>query len=111
MCWAAAHVQRTKASILTANNLIILVQPMRSIDTTFTVVCAIECGQQLPAFRREPRDIGVSDVAKHFPISGHLAGMLGVGAGVTLNVTLSLLRSVRCLHAGEQNRELDRCGS
>ena len=32
----------------------------------FTVVRAIECRQSLPAFRREPRDIGVSDVAKHF---------------------------------------------
>ena len=31
-----------------------------------TVVCAIECRQQLPAFRREPRNLSVSDVAKHF---------------------------------------------
>ena len=30
------------------------------------VVCAIERRQRLPAFRREPRDVGVSDVAKHF---------------------------------------------
>jgi hypothetical protein len=29
-----------------------------------SVVCAIECRQQLPAFRREPRDIGVWDVAE-----------------------------------------------
>jgi hypothetical protein len=32
----------------------------------FTVVRAIESRQRLPAFRREPRDVGVSDVAKHF---------------------------------------------
>ena len=32
----------------------------------FTVVCAIEGRQQLPAFRREPLNVGVSDVAKYF---------------------------------------------
>ena len=32
-------------------------------------------------------------------------------SGVTLDVTLSLLRWARCLHVREQNRELDRCGS
>ena len=31
-----------------------------------TVVCAIECRQRLPAFRREPRNVSVSDVAEHF---------------------------------------------
>jgi hypothetical protein len=32
----------------------------------FTVVCAIECRQQLPAFRREVRDVGVWNVAEYF---------------------------------------------
>ena len=41
------------------------------------MVCAIECRQPLPAFRREPRDIGVSDVAKHFRIDGSIAGWGG----------------------------------
>ena len=31
-----------------------------------TVVCAIECGQQLPAIRRELRDVSVSDVPEYF---------------------------------------------
>ena len=77
----------------------------------FAVVRAIEGRQRLPAFRREPRDIGVSDVAKHFRGVRWFNRVLGVGAGVTLDVTLSLLRWARCLHACEQNRELDRCGS
>ena len=73
------------------------------------MVCAIECRQQLPAFRREPRNIGVSDVAKHFRVRCSI--VCWVRAGVTLDVTLSLLRWACCLHAREQNRELDRCGS
>ena len=72
------------------------------------MVRALEGWRRLPAFRREPRNVGVSDVAKHFRASDDYRC---VGAGVTLGVTLSLLRWARCLHAGEQNRELDRCGS
>ena len=52
----------------------------------FTVVRAIECRQRLPAFRREPRDIGVSDVAKYFESNGSIAVLV---VGVTLSVTLS----------------------
>ena len=73
------------------------------------MVCAVECRQQLPAFRREPRDIGVPDVAEHFRGARWFNCPLGAGAGVTLDVTLSLLRQALCLRAGEQNRELERC--
>ena len=31
-----------------------------------TLLCAIECRQQLPAFSYEPRNLGMPDVAKHF---------------------------------------------
>ncbi len=72
------------------------------------MVRAIECRQRLPAFRREPRDVGVSDVAKHFRGIRWFNRCVGCG-GVTLDVTLSLLRQALCLHAGEQNRELERC--
>ena len=47
-----------------------------------TVVCAIECRQQLPAFRREPRNLSVSDVAKHFRGSEGSIGVLGAGAAL-----------------------------
>ena len=70
------------------------------------MVCAIECRQRLPAFRGEFRDIGVSDVAKHFRGSD---GSIGV-MGVTLTVTLTLLRWARCLHLSEQNRAVERLG-
>ena len=72
------------------------------------MVCAIECRQRLPAFRREPRDIGVSDVAKHFR---GVRWFNRCWVRAYANVTLSLLRWARWLHVGEQNRELDRCGS
>jgi hypothetical protein len=39
----------------------------------FTVVCAIECRQRLPAICREPRNVGLPHVPKHFCERGHNA--------------------------------------
>ena len=52
------------------------------------MVRAIECWQSLPALRREPRDVGVSDVAKHFRTSRRFNGRDWRVSDVTLNVTL-----------------------
>ena len=45
------------------------------------VMGAVECGQTLPAFRRNPWDLGVEDVTKLFPRRRRYAGSL-FGASV-----------------------------
>ena len=74
-------------------HIIIPVRPGAS-DRVLTVVRAIERRQPLPAFRREPRHLGMRDVAKHF-----------CTVRLSRYVTLSLFAMERCAACGEQKRE------